>query len=91
LLRRPVPAGFEVLLYLIAPGAVRPYRAEDWRDALVVLERGVVELHGTDGGRLRLAPGAVLFLCGLPLRSLANPGSELALLSGVVRRAAARR
>ncbi len=70
----------------IAAGASRPYDTAEWAGALVVVERGPVELEGVSGTRRRLAEGAVLWLCGLPLRALHNPGPGPAVLVAVTRR-----
>jgi hypothetical protein len=63
-------------------------RVEDavWRNALVVVERGEVELEFRRGSRLCFRRGDVLWLTGLPVRALCNPGQEPALLVAVSRR-----
>ena len=71
---------FTVAPTVIAPGAVCPYRADDWRNALVSVERGEIELEFTGGTRQRFARGAVLWLAPLSLRALHNPGPVAALL-----------
>jgi hypothetical protein len=70
----------------LAPGSTRPYRAEDWTDALVVVERGEVELSCRVGGRRRFGAGAVMWLQGMELEALHNPGTEPTVLSAVSRR-----
>jgi glyoxylate utilization-related uncharacterized protein len=62
---------------------------EDWRDALVLVVRGEIDVEAR-GGRERFARGAVLSLSGLPLRALRNQGAEPAELLAVRRRRAAR-
>jgi hypothetical protein len=86
LLERPVPPGFELRVLLIAPLGERPYRDAEWRDALVVVEQGAVELESYDGSLWPFASGAVLWLAGLSLRALHNPWEEVALLAAVSRR-----
>jgi hypothetical protein len=71
----------------LAPGSSRPYDAAEWRAALVVVERGEVELQGVTGAGLRLCRGAVLCLAGLTLRALHNPGAEPAVLVAMRRTA----
>jgi hypothetical protein len=71
---------------VLAPGAERAYREAEWRDALVVIERGEVDLELIGGGRCRLRQGAVIWLTGLPLGTIRNPGSEPALLVATSRR-----
>jgi hypothetical protein len=85
-LDRPPASGFEQREIAVAPGAERPYDRADWRDALVVLERGEIELEWAGGGRLRCRRGAVLCLVSRPPRTLRNRGSEPALLVAVSRR-----
>ena len=67
------------------PGATRPYRDADWWDSLVVVEHGAMELECVRGGRRRFEAGAVMWLAGLPLVALHNPGPEPVLLAAVSR------
>jgi hypothetical protein len=83
---RPVPPSFELRVVAIPPGRARAYDETEWRGALVVVERGEVELECLAGGRLQCGAGAVLWLVGLPLRALHNRGPETALLAAVSRR-----
>lgn len=71
---------------VLAPGAERPYDEAEWRDALVVLERGQVDLELVEGRRWRLREGSVVWLSGLPLSAIRNPGAEPALLVATSRR-----
>ncbi|HEX7299450.1 MAG TPA: hypothetical protein VF257_10605 [Solirubrobacteraceae bacterium] len=87
-LARGVPAAFELRATWVAPGGKRAYDEAEWRDALVVVERGEIELECAAGGRMRLGSGAVLWLVGLPLRALHNRGAEPALVVAVSRRVA---
>jgi quercetin dioxygenase-like cupin family protein len=88
-LGRPLPASFQVRLVVVAPGAARRYDEAEWRDAFVVVERGLIVLESRDGERRRMETGATLWLAGLPLRRLLNPGREPAVLVAVSRRRAA--
>ena len=85
LVRRAAPAGFRVQLVVLDPASERPYRSADWRGALVVVERGAIVLATRCGDDRRLACGAVLWLERLPLRAIANPHPEPALLSVLTR------
>jgi quercetin dioxygenase-like cupin family protein len=85
-LGRPLPPAFELLVFVVAPGGERPYDRADWRDALVVVERGEIELEWQAGPRRRFPRGAVLWLSDLPLRALHNRGREPAVLVAVYRR-----
>jgi hypothetical protein len=69
----------------LAPGGDRPYDAAEWAGALVIVHRGEIELACSDGCRPRFAGGAVLWLAGLPVRELHNPGSVPAVLIAVFR------
>ena len=68
--------GIEVRRVAVAPGATRAYDEADWHGALVVVERGRIELEGLSGARRTFECGAVLWLVGLPLRALHNHGVE---------------
>ena len=79
------PPAFDARAVVLAPGEARPYEAAEWEGALVVVEQGEIELRCAGGDR-RLGPGAVLWLDGLGLRALRNPGAEPTLLVAVSRR-----
>ena len=82
----PVPAGFRLRWVRLAPGEGRPFVAEDWDDALVVVECGEIELECRAGGRRRFPAGAIMWLQGMDLRALRNPGEEPTVLCAVSRR-----
>lgn len=86
LLGRRLKWSFALRVVVIAPGETRPYDESEWEDALVMVERGEIELESMHGSRRRMGAGAVLWLAGLPLRGLHNPGSDPALLVAVARR-----
>ena len=51
-----VPNGdqnFQVRRIVVAPGAERPYDEAEWKDALVVIESGKLELESRSGNRSR--------------------------------------
>ena len=60
---------FERRIVSVPPGGALDYDEADWRDALVLVVRGEIELGGERFGR-----GSVLSLAGLPLRALHNRG-----------------
>src|SRR5262249_45603888 len=64
----------------IPPGGSWSYDEADWRDAVVLVVRGTVELEGASGRRRAFGAGAVLWLAGIPLRALRNPGDAPAVL-----------
>jgi quercetin dioxygenase-like cupin family protein len=70
----------------VAAGCERPYDEDEWRDAIVSVTRGEIELECSSGSRQRFRTGDVLWLAGLPLRTLRNRGTEPALLVAVSRR-----
>jgi hypothetical protein len=86
LLRTRIAPTFELRVAALAPGRTRPYDEADWRDALVVVERGEVELECLGGSRVRFGRGDVLWLVGLPLRALHSRGREPTVLVAVSRR-----
>lgn len=85
LAKRPPPA-FERRLVAVAPGRSRAFDEAEWRDALVVVERGEIEIEGKGGRRRRFGQGDDLWLTGLPLRALHNPAQASALLVAVSHR-----
>lgn len=80
-------AAFEMRAVAVAPGCSRAYDAAEWKDALVVVEQGEIELERSTGAHHRLSCGDVLWLDGLPLRALHNRGCRPAVLVAVSRRA----
>jgi hypothetical protein len=85
-LERPLPPSFQLRVVAVAPGDERAYEEAEWRDSLVVVEQGAVELECLSGKRVRFEHGDVLSLVGLPLRTLRNRGDELVVLAAVSRR-----
>ena len=79
-------AGFTRRTVVLDPGTTRPSTDTEWRDALVVLLRGEVDLECLAGGRRRFRAGAVLWLVGIGLRALHNVGVGPAVLLVVARR-----
>jgi FAD/FMN-containing dehydrogenase len=89
-LGRRLPSPFERRAVRLAPGGTRRFARADWEDALVVVERGAIDLECTDGSVHRFRCGDVLWLADLPLRALHNRGLRTALLVAISRRAASR-
>jgi hypothetical protein len=83
---RRLPAFCELRLIRVEPGCERAYVEAEWRNAIVVVEEGEIDLECPDGGYRRFPQGAVLYLVGLRLRALVNRGSAPAVLSTVARR-----
>ena len=84
-LGRSVPPQFRLRIVAVEPGCEQAYVEAEWRDTLVVVEQGEVDLEWASGSRCRFVRGDVLFLAGLPLRALRNPGDEPMLLAAVSR------
>jgi hypothetical protein len=80
-----VQTPFRLRTVAVSPGAERVYDSEEWRDALVVVEHGELELEAVSGARCRFGHGDMLWLVGLPLRALRNGGTETVVLAAVSR------
>jgi quercetin dioxygenase-like cupin family protein len=85
-LGRRLPDAFEIRVVTVAPGATRMYQESEWRDSLVVVEHGRIQLEGTSGSRRDFVAGDVLCLLGLSLRALHNLESEPVVLVAVSRK-----
>jgi hypothetical protein len=83
---RRLPPAFARHEVTVEPGGERPYDPAEWADALVVVERGEIELECRAGHLARFRRGDILWLTGLPLRVLRNDGPEPAVLVAVSRR-----
>lgn len=70
----------------IEAGGARPYRAPEWQDCLVVVESGEVVLEFDSGARHTCHRGDILWLAGLPVRRLVNPGPDPVVIRTVRRR-----
>jgi len=69
----------------IEPGGALDYTAAYWADALVIVERGALEVECRSGQCVAFAAGAVLTFAGLPVRRLRNSNPEPVELSVVAR------
>ena len=85
-LERKLDPAFETRVIFVASGASRAYDGAEWQDALVVIERGEIELESTVGDRQRFGSGDVLCLAGLSLPLLRNRREETTVLVAVSRR-----
>ena len=77
---------FELREVRLPPGARRASDRAEWLGALVVVERGSVEVECAGGARRTFVAGDVLCLSHLALRALRNRGPAPAVLSAVTRR-----
>ena len=64
----------------LEPGCTLAYDEADWRDALVTVESGELELVMTCGRSCFFQRGDLLWFEGLPLASLRNRGDEPTVL-----------
>lgn len=71
----------------IAPDDWYALAEAQWRGALVLLERGDVELHCLRGAPRLFRQGAVLCFDGTGVRALHNPGPCTTVLAGYTRAA----
>lgn len=62
-------------------GSELAYAPEDWRDCMVVIEQGSVELESRHGPRRTFVAGDALWLAGLRLRAIRNRGRSRAVLA----------
>jgi hypothetical protein len=83
---RSLTASFQVRVVTVAAGSERAYDEAEWRDALVIVEWGEIEIECLGGSRHTFRRGDVLWLTGLPLRVLRNHGPAPAALKAVSRR-----
>jgi len=67
--------GFAVRRVRLDAGSSHAYEPTEWRRALVVVERGRLELEWRGGARLGFAAGDVLCLDGLDLVALRSAGA----------------
>lgn len=87
LIGRKLSRRFRLEQIVLVPGAERPPDAVTQRAALVVVERGEIELELTNRVCQRFASGAVLYTAGLPLRVIRNVAPDTVLMSFLSRRA----
>jgi quercetin dioxygenase-like cupin family protein len=80
-----LPPAFRRNVVTVEPGGTWPYIRSEWRDAIVVVESGHIALETSDGSRYAFMQGDVLWLDGLPVRFVRNPGPAPAVLVAVSR------
>ena len=85
-LGRWVPPKFQVRQVVVPPSAERTVQEGEWADALVVVERGEIEIECRNGARRSFGSGDVLCLRRLPVRLLRNRGHGPVLLTAISRR-----
>jgi hypothetical protein len=85
-LGRQLPPEFELRELSLPTGDRRAFDDREWRDAIVVVESGELELECQRGVVYQFRSGDVLWLIGLPLVAMHNPGPMPALLTAISRR-----
>jgi hypothetical protein len=76
---------FNVRAVAVAPGEDLAYDEAQWRDAIVLVQRGAIELRGVSGASRSFRRGDLLWLERVPLSALHNPGAEPAVLLAIAR------
>jgi hypothetical protein len=86
LLHGRIPDGFELRMWVVAPGETVAYDADEWAGSLVTVEDGVIELECQRGGRRRFGPGTMLAPETLGLVAMRGCGQDPAVLAALSRR-----
>jgi len=81
-----LPPEFTLRVVTVLPGRPYAYQVAEWRECLVVVESGELELEHIDSSRHRFGPGSLLAMDSMPLRWLHAAGPGPVLLSAVSRR-----
>jgi quercetin dioxygenase-like cupin family protein len=86
LLGRTRAEAFTIRVVVLQPGSERVFDEREWRDSLVEVECGQLELELRNGQKRVFSCGDVLWLVGLPILSLHNHGCERVVLVAASRR-----
>ena len=81
-----LPSSFERRRVVLPPGSSRPYVDAEWRDALVTVEGGDLEIECVRGGRRTFEEGAILWFSDLGLKTMHNHGDRPTVLVAISRR-----
>jgi hypothetical protein len=84
-LDRELPTGFARSVIRLAPGTSLSCSEPLWRDALLVLGQGEVEIRTPDGSAGRFSTGAVMTVADVPLSVVHAVGREPAVLTAIRR------
>ena len=76
---------FTVRVVAVGPSEEHLYDEAECRDAIVLVQHGEIELRGVSGASSSFGRGDLIWLEGVPLRGLRNPGTEPAVLLAVAR------
>lgn len=80
-----LPSSFERRKVVLPPGSSRPYVDEEWRDALVTVASGELEIECVRGGRRTFPDGSILWFTDLGLRTMHNRGPIPTVLMAISR------
>jgi hypothetical protein len=86
LLALALPPWFERRVITIEPGETVGAGDSAWRDEIVSVEAGALDIVGPDGAVLHLDRGAVLWLDGVAHVALRGAGEEPTVLAAIRRR-----
>jgi hypothetical protein len=86
LLHGRIPDGFELRMWVLAPGETVPYDEAEWAGSLVTVEDGEIELRCSRGGSRRFGRGSMLVLEGLGLVAFHGCGPDPTVLAAISRR-----
>jgi hypothetical protein len=75
--------GFRRRVLVLKPGARRAYRPAEWQNAIVMVERGVIQLECRGQTPRGFGPGDLLCFEGLQLDTIRNHGLVPAVLIAV--------
>ena len=71
---------------ILAPGRALAYDPEEWRDAIVFVTAGQIELECENGLVERFGRGCIICLADLALRAIRSTGTTPARLVSISRR-----
>ena len=77
---------FERWRMVVPAGSDRRTSADEWDDALVIVEHGTIEVVCRDGERQTYGPGSLLCLSWITIERLHNSGPGDAVIAAVRRR-----
>lgn len=87
-LARTESPGFEKRIVELGPDELLPFDPAVWRDTIVFVLAGQLEVECTSGARACFRCGAILPVSPLPVRKLRNPAAAPVRLLAISRRAA---
>jgi hypothetical protein len=75
------PRNLRLRRLILQPRDALEYHAAEWTDALVIVERGELQVECRSGAQASFAHGAVLAFAGLTVQCLRNAGTSPLVLS----------